>query len=121
MAVLTLAAPLELSGAENALPSAWSPAGATPPPGTPLGISGYGKEKGAESSPPNGRLYSTRLTAISSDASQGRCRLNSAVLLCAVSASASTCQGDSGGPLTEGSPAVEVGIVDFGAPECPLG
>ena len=30
-------------------------------------------------------------------------------------------QGDSGGPLTEGSPAVQVGIVDFGPKECPVG
>ena len=43
------------------------------------------------------------------------------MLLCAESPSSSGCQGDSGGPLTEGTPAVEVGIVDFGAKECPVG
>ena len=41
------------------------------------------------------------------------------MLLCALGASSSTCQGDSGGPLTEGSPPVEVGIVDFGEQGCP--
>ena len=37
------------------------------------------------------------------------------------SASSASCQGDSGGPLTEGNPAVEVGIVDFGGKGCPVG
>ena len=46
--------------------------------------------------------------------------VNSAVLLCAISATSDDLQGDSGGPLTEGSPAVEVGIVDFGVEGCPV-
>ena len=41
------------------------------------------------------------------------------MLLCAISSSSSTCRGDSGGPLTEGSPAVQVGVVDFGLQGCP--
>jgi hypothetical protein len=61
------------------------------------------------------------LTAISSDACRGAVGENSAVLLCADSTSSSTCQGDSGGPLVEGSPSVQVGIVDFGGKECPVG
>jgi ribosomal protein L40E len=121
VAVLTLETPLELSEAKDAEPISLVPAGATPAPGTTLGLSGYGKEDGAESAQPDGKLYSTTLTAISSDACRNQVRLNSAVLLCAESASSSGCQGDSGGPLTEGSPAVEVGIVDFGAKECPVG
>ena len=44
---------------------------------------------------------------------------NSAVLLCAAGPSSATCQGDSGGPLVEGSPAVEVGLVDIGAQGLP--
>jgi secreted trypsin-like serine protease len=121
VAVLTLEAPLELSQAMDAEPISLVPAGATPAPGTTLGLSGYGKENGAESAQPDGKLHSTTLTAISSDACRNEVGLNSAVLLCAESASSSGCQGDSGGPLTEGSPAVEVGIVDFGGKECPVG
>ena len=121
VAVLTLNTPLELSAAENAEAIQLVPAGATPAPGTTLSISGYGKEEGAEGAQPTGQLYSTTLTAISSDACRNQVQLNSAVLLCAESASSSTCQGDSGGPLTEGSPPVQVGIVDFGTKECPVG
>lgn len=121
VAVLTLETPLELSEAMDAKPIPLVPAGATPAPGTALGLSGYGKENGAEGAQPDGKLYSTTLTAIGSDACRNEVRLNSAVLLCAESPSSSGCQGDSGGPLTEGTPAVEVGIVDFGAKECPVG
>ncbi len=68
VAVLTLNTPLELSEAENAEAIQLVPAGATPAPGTTLSISGYGKEEGAEGAQPTGQLYSTTLTAISSDA-----------------------------------------------------
>jgi hypothetical protein len=119
-AVLALEKPLELSEAANAEPISLVPAGATPAPGTTLSLSGYGKEEGAEGAQPDGRLHSTTLTAIGSDACRSQVKLNSAVLLCAESPSSSGCQGDSGGPLTQGSPAVEVGIVDFGAKECPV-
>ncbi len=121
VAVLTLEAPLELSAATNAEPISLVPADATPAPGTTLGLSGYGKQNGAESAQPDGKLYSTTLTAASSDACRSEVGLNSAVLLCAESSNSSGCQGDSGGPLTEGAPAVEVGIVDFGAKGCPVG
>ncbi len=123
VAILTLATPLELSVAKNAEAISLVTTGATPAPGATLSVSGYGKEQGAEGKEhkPNGKLYSTTLTAISSDACREAVGINSAVLLCAQSASSSTCQGDSGGPLTEGSPAVEVGIVDFGLEECPVG
>jgi secreted trypsin-like serine protease len=121
VAVLELSSPLELSVESNAQAISLVPTGATPAPGTALSISGYGKENGAEASEPNGKLYSTTLTAVSSDACREAVGVNSAVLLCAESASSSTCEGDSGGPLTEGSPAVQVGIVDFGPKECPVG
>jgi secreted trypsin-like serine protease len=122
VAILTLEGSLELSEENHAQAISLVPAGATPAPGTTLGISGYGKQEGAEKAQPNGELYSTMLTAISSDACRDEVGINSAVLLCAVSAHSSTCQGDSGGPLTEGNdPAVQVGIVDFGAAECPVG
>ncbi len=121
VAILTLETSLELSEEKHAQAISLVSTGDTPAPGTTLSISGYGKEEGAESAQPKGELNSTTLTAISSDACREGVGVDSAVLLCAVSASSSTCQGDSGGPLTEGSPAVQVGIVDFGAKECPVG
>ncbi len=120
VAILTLAVPLELSAANNAVAIPLVASGATPPPGTPLTISGYGKQSGAEGAEPDGQLYATTLSAISSDACRSLAGLNTAVLLCADGASSSTCRGDSGGPLVEGSPAVEVGVVDFGLEECPV-
>jgi hypothetical protein len=123
VAVITLSSPLTLSAAANAEAIPLVSTGATPAPGSALTVSGYGKEEGAEGPghEPNGKLYSTTLTAISSDTCRGAVGENSAVLLCAESTSSSTCQGDSGGPLVEGSPSVQVGIVDFGAKECPVG
>jgi Trypsin len=123
VAVLTLSAPLTLSPAFDTQAIGLVPSGATPPAGTPLSVSGYGKQEGAGSAKPNGRLYSTTLTAMSSEAcgSYVKEEANSAVLLCAFGVSSATCQGDSGGPLTEGSPAVEVGLVDFGGENCPVG
>jgi Trypsin len=121
VAVLELSTPLELSAARNAAAIGLVPTGATPAAGTPLSVSGYGKQQGAASSQPNGKLFSAALSAVGSDPCRGFVGVNSAVLLCAQAAGSSTCQGDSGGPLTEGSPAVQVGIVDFGAAECPVG
>jgi len=121
VAILTLEKGLELSEEKHAQAISLVQAGSTPAPGTTLSISGYGKQEGAESAQPNGGLYSTTLTAIGSDACREEVGVNSAVLLCAQSPSSSTCQGDSGGPLVEGSPAIQVGIVDFGAKECPVG
>jgi Trypsin len=118
-AVLTLTEPLTLSPEKDA--QAIGLAGATPPGGTAMTVSGYGKQEGAEGAAPNGKLYSTTLTAISSDACRNAVgEFNSAVLLCAAGPSSATCQGDSGGPLVEGSPAVEVGLVDIGGQGCPV-
>jgi len=119
VAVLTLSEALTFSPAIQ--PISLVATGVTPAPGTSLNISGFGKVEGAEEAKPNTKLFSTTLTAISSDACREFVATNSAVLLCADSASSATCKGDSGGPLTEGSPAVQVGIVDFGAKECPVG
>lgn len=121
VAVIELSSPLELSASVNTAAIALVSPGATPAPGTALSISGYGKESGAESSTPDGKLYSTTLTAVGSDACRNSVGGSSAVLLCAVGSNSSTCQGDSGGPLTEGNPPVEVGTVDFGPKECPVG
>lgn len=120
VAILTLKTPLELSAAKHAEPISLVASGATPAPGTPLDVSGYGKEQGPEADPPNGELFSTTLTAISSDACRNMVGPNSAVLLCTVQAGSSFCEGDSGSALTEGSPPVQVGIVDYGSYECPV-
>jgi hypothetical protein len=120
VAVLELATPLELSAARNTAAIALVTAGATPAAGTSLSVSGYGKQQGGEGSKPNGRLYSATLNAVGSDACRAFVGLQSAVLLCAQSPNSTPCQGDSGGPLTEGSPAVQVGVVDYGAKECPV-
>lgn len=121
VAILTLKKPLVLSAAENTQAISLVPTGATPAGGTPLSISGYGRESGAEGSKPNGKLYSTTLTAMSSAACLKSVGPETAIFLCAQSATSATCQGDSGGPLTEGSPAVQVGIVDLGPNGCPPG
>lgn len=121
VAILTLTAPLELSAAKHAAAISLVGSGATPAPGTSLDVSGYGKEQGPEADPPTGELFSTTLTAISSDACRNMVGPDSAVLLCAVGSESSFCEGDSGSPLTEGSQPVQVGIVDFGSYECPVG
>jgi len=121
VSVLELSRPLELSAAANAEAIPLVATGDTPAPGTALSLSGYGKQNGSEGAQPNGRLYSTTLTAVGSDACRNLVGVNSAVLLCAISASSSGCEGDSGGPLTEGNPPVEVGVVDFGGATCPIG
>jgi Trypsin len=119
-AVLTLTEPLTLSSTVRAIPLVAT--GATPAAGTALSVSGYGKEEGSETAQPSGKLFAASLIALSSDACRSAVgEPNSAVLLCAVSPTAATCQGDSGGPLTEGSPPVEVGIVDVGPAGCPVG
>ncbi len=120
VAVLTLATPLDLSG-PDAKAISLVPTGATPSAGTPLNLTGYGKENGAESALPTWKLNSTQLSAYGSDPCRSTVGGESAVLLCAVSATSSACQGDSGGPLTEGSPPIEVGIVDYGQVGCPIG
>ena len=123
VAVITLSAGLTLSPSKNAVAIGLVESGATLAPGTALSVSGYGKQSGLEGKEyePDGYLYATSLTAISSDACRNAVGVNSAVLLCAGSASSSACQGDSGGPLTQGSPAVQVGVVDFGGKGCPIG
>ena len=102
VAVLTLKTPLEISAEKNTATIGLVAPFATPAAGTSLTVSGYGLEQG-NATEEDGKFFSTSLTAISSDACRAAVKLNSAVLLCANSATSSTCQGDSGGPLVEGS------------------
>jgi hypothetical protein len=123
VALLTLRTPLNLSASLGTAMIGLVAARATPPPGATLTVTGYGRQNGAETpeNQPDGKLYAATMTALSSDACREDVGVNSAVLLCAVSATSATCQGDSGGPLVEGTPAVLVGLVDVGPKECPAG
>lgn len=124
VAVLTLEKPLKLSAADNAQAIALAPAGFSPASGATLSVSGYGKQEGVEQPKTTTALHSTTLTALGNDACRGAfidAAADSPVSLCASGSNTATCQGDSGGPLTEGSPAMQVGIVDYGAKECPPG
>lgn len=109
VAVLTLAAPLNLSGAKIK-PIALAPVGGGPAPGTALGFSGYGAQ--IEGRVPDGKLYGTTLTAVTDD----QCRPNVAVnatagVQCVGAGNSAACFGDSGGPLTSGG--VQVGIASY--------
>lgn len=121
VAILTLRTPLQLSGELSTQAIALVATGQTPSPGTTVSISGYGKEQAREGEQPTGDLNATTLTVLPSASCLGMTGAESATLLCAGSATSATCKGDSGGPLTEGDPPVQVGIVDYGLKECPLG
>jgi hypothetical protein len=116
IAVITLAAPLDLSGPlTRAIPLA--PAGAVVAPGTRLLVSGYGQQ-GADT-PSDGRLYSAPVSALPDSACLSTLAPNrTAGALCAVAVGAGApCFGDSGGPLV--GDGVLVGIVSTGASDAP--
>jgi hypothetical protein len=113
VAVLTLAAPLDLAS-PTIEPIALAPVGAGPAPGSALSFSGYGAQ--TEGRLPDGKLYGATLTAVTDD----QCRPNVAVnasagVQCVAAGSQAACFGDSGGPLTSGG--VQVGIASY----APLG
>jgi Trypsin len=123
VAVLALAAPLDLSGpAVQAValpaPNAPFPAGAT------VAIAGFGRQIPAVTG--SGPLDSMTATvdpqgACGEDAREGPIEDN-AVLLCAVSPTSTVCNGDSGsGVVTTGGTPVLVGVMNAVAPGCPLG
>jgi secreted trypsin-like serine protease len=122
VALMQLSSPLELSPAVHAEAIGIVAENQPPAPGTSLRISGYGRQAPNEEGFDR-QLSATTLTA--SNPSSENCQTltspDNAVLLCAESPTSSTCQGDSGGPLVEGTPAVQVGIVDFGKEGCPTG
>jgi secreted trypsin-like serine protease len=124
VAVLTLAKPLKLSAANHMQTIQLASASAGPASGTALNVSGYGKQEGDEQNKSITSLHSTTLTALSNDACRGAFindAQDSPISICASSPTSATCQGDSGGPITEGNPAVQVGLVDYGPNECPPG
>ncbi|MBX5441244.1 MAG: serine protease [Solirubrobacteraceae bacterium] len=111
VAVIELAAPLDLSGAAPR-PIPLAPAGGAPAPGTALLVSGYGRH-GADA-PAGGRLFAATVTALPPFACLAAVAPNrSAGALCATAGDGAPCFGDSGGPLAAGG--VLVGIVSTGA------
>lgn len=112
VAVLTLSRALRFTSSVRAIPLA--PVGATPAPGTVLGISGYGKQR--DNANPDGKLYAAQVAALSDAACHRNLHPNaSASTLCAQSATQAACSGDSGGPLyTLGSSPQLVGVTSYG-------
>jgi hypothetical protein len=119
--LLTLAAPLDLSG--PAVQAIGLPApGSAVAPGTPLLATGFGQT--SMSSAPDGLLRSVPVTMLADDSCRKNVGLNSGVVLCAQAAPATgPCLGDSGGPLVvPGAPAVLVGLTSYaGYPGCGTG
>lgn len=122
IALMELSSPLTLSSAVHAEAIPIVAENKAPTSGTSVQISGYGKQASGEEGFDR-QLSATTLTVSnpSGESCQALTTPDNAVLLCAESATSATCQGDSGGPLVVGSPAVEVGIVDFGKEGCPAG
>jgi uncharacterized repeat protein (TIGR01451 family) len=113
VAVLTLSAPLNLSGAA-AKPIPLIAAGAYPAVGTAAGITGFGRQ--AAGGTPDGRLYAVGTTIGDPLACGGEAN---AVVDCISSPAGSACEGDSGGPLTIG--AALAGVASFVATTGPTG
>jgi hypothetical protein len=114
VAVLTLAAPLDLSG-PKAKPIGLAAPGAGTPDGTVLRVQGFGKQDPAESSHANGGLYMTNVTAVGDDDCRNDLGVDGAVVQCARGNNSSTCFGDSGGSLVTNDPVpVVVGVVSYG-------
>jgi hypothetical protein len=125
VAVLALAAPLDLGG--PAVRAVALPAPNTPfPAGAAVTIAGFGFQD-PKASRPSGALESMSATSDS----QGHCGdltqtalmlVNNAIVLCEVSPTSSTCSGDSGsGVVTTGGTPELVGVATNGPSGCPVG
>lgn len=113
IAVLTLASPLDLTGASvRAIPLV--AANAYPAPGTAATVTGYGQTSVGSLGVADGRLHSAPATIADSDDPGCSSDGASAVHVCTVPSTSGACYGDSGGPLVAGSPAVLVGLVTDG-------
>ncbi len=108
IAVLTLPSPLEASATVQ--PIGLDGAFSTPPEGTAVNLTGFGREQPTQE--PNGNLYSLGFTVNYSRVCGGEA---DALFVCASTPGGSSCFGDSGSPLTSiGSTPALVGILDFG-------
>jgi len=112
VAVLTLASALNLAG-PNVKAIALAAPGTPLPGGTPVRVTGYGRSSPTVAQP-DGKLRAANLTVVGDDDCRNDLSGTSAVILCTTAPGTTTCFGDSGGPLTTGSPAVQVGVVDYG-------
>ena len=124
VAVLTLAAPLDLSG--PAVQAVALPAPNTPfPAGAAVSIAGFGQQ--ISTADPSGQLESMTATVDP----QSQCgeytqleliQFNNAVLLCLTSPTSTFCNGDSGsGIVTTGGTPVLIAVADAGTAGCPVG
>jgi Trypsin len=125
IAVLTLSAPLDLSG--PAVQAVALPAPNAPyPVGAGVSISGFGLQNGADDTS-TGPLVTMSTTV----EPQGQCgeftdtqliEYDNAVMLCTITPASSLCSGDSGSGLvtTSGTPTL-IGVADAAEPGCPAG
>jgi hypothetical protein len=112
VALLELEKPLALSSTPGTTADsiALVPPGSNAPEGTPVNLTGFGRQTPNE--PPNGQLYSLGMTVGFSRQCGGE---DDALLVCASSPTGSVCKGDSGSGLTSvGSPFTLVGVTDTG-------
>ncbi|HST38557.1 MAG TPA: serine protease [Conexibacter sp.] len=113
VAVIRLAAPLDLSGAAvRAIPLISGTL--HPAPGTGALISGFGRQ--SRGGTPDGKLYALG-TSIGDPLACGAAA--NATVLCIASPSGSACEGDSGGPLVIGT--VLAGVASFVSTNGPAG
>jgi hypothetical protein len=105
IAELTLAEPLAFDTVVQ--PIALASAGATPPEGANVILTGFGRQ--SANSKPNGMLYSIEMTVGFSRSCGGQAN---AVFVCASAPAGSGCSGDSGSGLASGSTPALVGVMD---------
>jgi trypsin len=121
LAVLRLAAPLELDGRRVAsiplAPALELPAAGPLLVAAELTVTGYGLTTGGAGGTTDGRLRRLPIEVVDPDECGDE---DNAVELCAIAPSGSACSGDSGGPVVAPGP-VLVGIVSNGPRTCPPG
>jgi secreted trypsin-like serine protease len=110
IAVLTLAKSLAFNQAVRAIPlyPVNSVNSVQPADGTEVTLTGFGRQSNDKEA--DGYLYALKTTLVP----RGECREDAPLFLCSKAARGSACHGDSGSGLTVGSPAMLIGVQDFG-------